>query len=119
MKVPDRQFAICLDNTGNEASLILGKVYQIRPDERAAEEGLVRIIDETGEDYLFDEAQFAVVRFPNIDVERFAALRTAAGTQPNEWSVGGQFWETASRAYRNALVGDHAGPSGGVEPLPR
>ena len=36
-----------------EASLILGKVYRIVPDARAAKDHLVRIIDESGEDYLF------------------------------------------------------------------
>jgi hypothetical protein len=43
-----KQFALCLKNSGNEASLILGKVYRIIPDRRAARDGLVRIIDESG-----------------------------------------------------------------------
>lgn len=43
------QFALCLDNAGNEASLILGKVYAIVPDARAAKDDFIRIIDESGE----------------------------------------------------------------------
>jgi len=42
MKRPDKQFALCLENDGNEASLILGKVYRILSDARAAKDDLVR-----------------------------------------------------------------------------
>lgn len=45
---------------GNDASFIMGKVYRIAPDARAAKDGLVRII-EGGEDYLFAKTQFALV----------------------------------------------------------
>jgi hypothetical protein len=56
MKPLTKQFALCLENAGNEASLILGKVYRVIPDARAAKDGLVRIIDESGEDYLYGVA---------------------------------------------------------------
>jgi hypothetical protein len=56
-----KEFAVCIENSRNEASLILGKVYQIVPDARAARDNLVRIIDESGEDYLFDRDQFVFV----------------------------------------------------------
>jgi hypothetical protein len=49
-----KPFAVCVDNRGNEASLILGKVYRVRPDARAARDDLPRVVDESGEDYLFD-----------------------------------------------------------------
>jgi hypothetical protein len=58
MKRSAKQFALCLENRGNDASLILGKVYRILPDARAAKDDLVRIVDESGDDYLFDKAQF-------------------------------------------------------------
>ena len=64
MKRLTGQFALCLKNTGNEASLILGKVYRVVPDARAAKDDLVRIIDESGDDYLFHKTQFAFVDFP-------------------------------------------------------
>ena len=72
------QFALCLKNTGNEASLILGKVYRILPDPRAAKDDLVRIIDESGEDYLFHKHQFAAVDFPQAIRRKILALQKAS-----------------------------------------
>jgi len=78
MKRPVKQFALCLENAGNEASLILGKVYRILPDARAAKDDLVRIIDESGEDYLFARGQFAFVDFPQDVRRRILALQKAS-----------------------------------------
>ena len=72
------QFALCLKNTGNEASLILGKVYRVLSDPRAAEDDLVRIIDESGEDYLFHKNQFAVVDLPQAIKRKILALQKAS-----------------------------------------
>ena len=73
-----RQFALCLKNSGNEASLILGKVYQVVPDARAAKDDLVRIVDESGEDYLYDATQFVLVTFPQTVRRRLLALQRAS-----------------------------------------
>lgn len=78
MRRLDRQFALCLKNSGNEASLILGKVYQVVPDARAAKDDLVRIIDESGEDYLFNRSQFAFVEFPQEVRRKILALQRAS-----------------------------------------
>ena len=78
MKRPVKQFALCLENAGNEASLILGKVYRIVRDVRAAKDDLVRIVDESGEDYLFDKAQFAFVDFPQAVRRKILALQRAS-----------------------------------------
>ena len=78
MKPPTKPFALCLENAGNEASLIIGKVYRIVPDARVAKDDLVRIIDESGEDYLFDKAQFAFVDFPQAVRKRLLALQRAS-----------------------------------------
>ena len=78
MRRPTKQFALCLENGGNEASLILGKVYRILPDVRAAKDDLVRIIDESGDDYLFDKRQFAFVDFPQAVRNRILALQKAS-----------------------------------------
>jgi hypothetical protein len=75
MKQPTKQFALCLENQGNEASLILGKVYRILPDARAAKDDLVRIVDESGEDHLFHKSQFAFVDFPQAVRRRILALQ--------------------------------------------
>ena len=78
MKGPSKQFALCLENEGNEASLILGKVYRILPDARAAKDDLVRIVDESGEDYLFHKSQFAFVDFPQAVRKKILALQKAS-----------------------------------------
>ena len=42
------KFAVCLDNSGNQASLIPGKIYAVLPDARAAKDELIRVLDESG-----------------------------------------------------------------------
>ena len=78
MKRPVKPFALCLTNAGNEASLILGKVYRVLPDARAAKDDLVRIVDESGDDYLFDKTQFAFVDFPQAVRKKILALQKAS-----------------------------------------
>ena len=78
MKRLAKQLALCLDNEGNEASLIRGKVYPIVPDARAAKDGLVRVIDESGEDYLFAKSQFALVDIPQAVRKKILALQRAS-----------------------------------------
>lgn len=76
MKRPT-QFAVCLDNASNEASLVLGKIYVVLPDARAAKDDLIRIVDEGGEDYLFAASQFEVVEFPQAVRRKLLALQRA------------------------------------------
>ena len=47
---PTNKFAVCLNNEGYEASLEVGKIYRVIPDETAEINGLIRVIDERGED---------------------------------------------------------------------
>ncbi len=63
-----KRFAICIDNADYGASLILRKIYEIIPDEEAAEDDLLRIVDESGEDYLYHQSHFIVTAFP-IEIE--------------------------------------------------
>jgi hypothetical protein len=58
------QFAICVENAEYPASLELRKIYRVLPDEEAAEDGDVRIIDESGEDYLYPAEYFVVIEVP-------------------------------------------------------
>jgi hypothetical protein len=58
------QFAICVQNEGYLASLELWKVYRMIADLRAAKDQLVRIIDESGEDYLYDQSWFVPIKLP-------------------------------------------------------
>jgi hypothetical protein len=60
----ERQFVICIQNEGYPASLELWKVYRVLPDEKAAKHQLVRVIDESGEDYLYSESYFAPIELP-------------------------------------------------------
>ncbi len=62
-------FAVCLNNDGYEASLEVGKLYRLIPDEEASVYGYVRVIDESGEDYAFSANRFHPVELPHA-VER-------------------------------------------------
>jgi hypothetical protein len=57
------KFAVCLRNDGSE-DLEPRKIYRILPDEAAASEGYLRIIDEFGEDYLYPEDYFVLLELP-------------------------------------------------------
>ena len=59
------RFAVCLNNDDYEASLELGKIYQVLPDAKAARHGLTRVIDESGEDYLYPADWFHAVKLPS------------------------------------------------------
>ena len=78
VKSAAKPFAICIDDTTYKASLILGKIYQILPDPKAAKDDLVRIVDESGEDYLYHKSHFVFVDFPAAVRKKLRALESAA-----------------------------------------
>ena len=55
------RFAVCVRNEGYEASLELHKIYRVVPDLEAEREGDVRVIDESGEDYLYPAEWFVPI----------------------------------------------------------
>jgi hypothetical protein len=57
-------FAVCIDNRGYPASLELHKIYRIIPDEAAAADGDIRVVDESGEDYLYSSDRFVEIELP-------------------------------------------------------
>ena len=59
-----RQFAVCLRNEGYEASLELRKIYEVLSDSVAARHRQIRVVDESGEDYLFPASWFAAIELP-------------------------------------------------------
>jgi hypothetical protein len=67
----EHQFVICVKNDDYPASLELWKVYRVMPDEKAAQDQLIRVIDESGEDYLYDEDYFAPIKLPKAVEEAF------------------------------------------------
>ena len=78
MKQPMKPFALCVDNTDYQASLVLGKVYRIIPDPKAARDDLIRIVDESGEDYLYHKSHFVFVDFPKAITKKILSLQSAA-----------------------------------------
>jgi hypothetical protein len=58
------RFAVCVDNSEYPASLELHKIYRVIPDEDAKKDGDLRIIDESGEDYLFPSDYFLLIDIP-------------------------------------------------------
>ena len=70
------RFVVCIDNSDYAASLELHKIYRAVPDADAAQEGDLRIIDESGEDYLYAATRFVAIEVPEA-VQR-AILRKAS-----------------------------------------
>jgi hypothetical protein len=58
-------FVVCIDNTDYQASLERHKIYKVLKDEDAAEDGDLRIVDESGEDYLYSAARFVSIEVPS------------------------------------------------------
>lgn len=58
------EFAVCINNKGYEASLEVGKLYRLVPDEEAASHGYSRVIDESGEDYGYSANRFFPIEVP-------------------------------------------------------
>ena len=58
------RFAVCIKNKGYEASLDIGKLYRVIPDPEAEKRGYLRIVDESGEDYLYPADWFAALELP-------------------------------------------------------
>lgn len=59
-----RRYAVCIKNRGNEASLERNKLYVVLADARAEADGLVRVVDEDAEDYLYPADWFVAVDVP-------------------------------------------------------
>ncbi len=66
-RVPDiaRQFVVCINNADYPASLELHKLYRVLPDEDAAADGDLRVVDESGEDYLYPASYFIPIEIPD------------------------------------------------------
>ena len=69
---PGLRFVVCIKNTGYLASLELRKIYQVVPDARAAKHQFIRVIDESGEDYLYPADYFVLIELPKAVEEAFS-----------------------------------------------
>ena len=63
-KEPEPVFAVCVNNRNYPASLELHKIYRVLPDKHAAVNGDIRVVDESGEDYLYRAKDFVVIDVP-------------------------------------------------------
>lgn len=63
-KTAPHQFVVCIRNRGYRASLELRKIYQVLPDKDAESTGHLRVIDESGEDYLYPAQWFIALELP-------------------------------------------------------
>lgn len=68
------KFVICINNQGYEASLEQRKLYEVLSDEKAAKHDQLRIIDESGEDYLFPKDMFMDAALKDEIAEKLARV---------------------------------------------
>lgn len=75
MPATSKRLFICLDNSGYEVSLEQRKIYVALPDAKAERLGQLRIVDESGEDYLYSAERFVAAELPQST--KRAILRVA------------------------------------------
>lgn len=69
----EKHYAVCVRNDGYEESLELRKIYEVLDDDQAAQDGLLRVIDED-EDYLYPANWFVPIQLPHELEEAIVAL---------------------------------------------
>jgi hypothetical protein len=67
-------FAVCVNNEGYAASLELRKIYRVLIDDQAAEHHLIRVVDESGEDYLYPEDYFFSIELSQTLEQRLSTI---------------------------------------------
>jgi hypothetical protein len=70
----ETKFVVCIENKNYPASLEFGKIYRVVLDERAAKHQMIRVIDESGEDYLYSQKSFVAIELPQLAEDAFMAL---------------------------------------------
>lgn len=63
------QFLLCVKNDAYPASLEVRKVYRALPDPAASAKGFVRVVDESGEDYLYPASHFVAIDLPQVALD--------------------------------------------------
>lgn len=69
------RFAVCITSEGCD-DLQVWKLYRVLPDDEAAQEGYLRVVDDSGEDYLYPAGYFVEVEFPKPVERKLLALGT-------------------------------------------
>jgi hypothetical protein len=80
MNKPRRRYVVCIHTAGAE-DLDLRKLYEVREDEAAGKRGYLRIVDESGEDYLYPKEFFAPVELTEDTERALATVRTAGSSR--------------------------------------
>jgi hypothetical protein len=70
------RYVLCIDSRRSSGDLVEHKVYRVLPDATAARRGFIRVIDESGEDYLYPARRFLPIALPR-GASRFFAKRSA------------------------------------------
>ncbi|MEC4896359.1 MAG: hypothetical protein SAL07_23270 [Oscillatoria sp. PMC 1051.18] len=70
----EAQFAVCINNKDYPASLELHKIYVVLTDEEATKDGDLRIIDGSGEDYLYPADYFVIIELPKLVQDSVLAM---------------------------------------------
>ena len=65
------EFVVCINNDNYPASLELHKIYRVLPDDDAAIDGDLRVVDESGEDYLYPTSYFVPIQVPKMVEDSF------------------------------------------------
>lgn len=68
------RFVVCIENKNYPSSLEFGKIYRVAPDEKARPRKMSRVVDESGEDYLYAKKSFVRIELPQIAEDAFMAL---------------------------------------------
>ena len=77
-KTSHKSLAICISNKGYKASLELGKLYKLMPDKEAEKAGMIRVVDESGEDYLYPSEWFMRL---SLKAPEYHTLAAAIGSR--------------------------------------
>ena len=72
------EFVVCVDNSEYSVSLELHKIYRTLPDGDAEADGDIRVVDESGEDYLYSKDRFVPIRVPAVVRESFVHTHAVA-----------------------------------------
>ncbi len=89
------QFGVCIDNRGYAASLEVGKLYRVIPNEEASKHGYIRVVDESGEDYGYSAGRFFVLKVPQPLAHALSGASDRRAHRPNK-----AFQPTAPKARR-------------------
>lgn len=74
MDIDKEKFVVCLSNDEYLASLEIGKLYRVIPDKEAEKFGGLRVVDEDGEDYLYDAEMFCPLQVPPIVAQTLISI---------------------------------------------